>query len=501
MFLIVPIHRRLDWRRAPWVTLLLILINCIVYFGIQSGDDAHRAAAIDYYYQHGLAQIEQPRYLDWLRDNGQSDKAGKLARLRGTPREPLILINLQQDHDFRAALAAEQIVKPDEPDYRHWRHDRRRFSQLWGQSVTDRYMFDPERPSVLTWFTSMFMHGGVGHLLGNMVFLLIIGMLVEPALGSLRFTAGYLLGGAGASAAYLLAHWNGGLPSLGASGAIAGLMGLYTVLFGMRRVRFFYVVLFYFDFFKAPAIAVLPFWLGEQIIDALTSTEPVAYSAHIGGIVTGALLGVWHRWRGNERRDYLDEEIHQAEDAAKYQQALDLLGQVRFAEAVRLLRELAGQHPDQRQYLQQWYKAARHDPGGEAYHSAALRMVMLPGSDRATLTLVRDTWQDYRSVTQGRLRLNADQLAALARRFANNGMPDDARPIVQALARKQPNQSTTAGLFADLARSYLAAGERRQAGLFAGLILDKFPGSEAAREAAVIRDRLDLAPDESIPAS
>lgn len=500
MFLILPIHRRLDWRRAPWITLLLILINSIVYFGIQSGDQAERLAAVDYYYQHGLAEIEQPRYLDWLRDHGEVQQADKLARLRGTRREPLILFNLQRDRDFRTDLAAQRVVPPEDPDFRRWQHDRQRFNQLWGKPVTERYEFDPSHPLSFTWFTSMFLHGGFWHLFGNMVFLLVVGMLVEPALGSLRFSAAYVLGGAGASAAYLLAHWNGGPPALGASGAIAGIMGLYTVLFGMRRVRFFYVLFFYFDFFKAPAIAVLPFWLGEQIISALTSSEPVAYSAHIGGLITGALIGLWHRWRGNERRDYLDEEIHQAEDAAKYQQALDLIGQVRFGEAVKLLRELTEQHPEERKYLQQWYKAAKHDPAGEAYHQAALRVLTLPGSDRATLSLVRDTWQDYRKRTGGRLRLRADQLAALARRFANNGLPDEARPIVQTLARKQPDQPATARLFADLARSFLAAGDRRQAGLFAGLILNKFPGSEAAREAALIRDRLDLTPDESLPA-
>lgn len=499
MFLILPIHRRLDWRHAPWVTLLLILINCIVYFSIQSGDRAERVAAIDYYYQHGLASIEQPHYLDWLREHGDGDTADRLARLRGTPREPLILLKLQRDTDFRAALAAQHIVLPDDPDFRHWRHDRGRFNQLWGKPVTERYEFDPAHPWSLTWFTSMFLHGGFWHLFGNMVFLLVIGMLVEPALGSLRFSAAYVLGGAGASAAYLLAHWNGGPPAIGASGAIAGLMGLYTVLFGMRRVRFFYVLLFYFDFFRAPAIAVLPFWLGEQIIDALSSDAPVAYTAHIGGLVTGALLGLWHRWRGNERRDYLDQEIHQAQDAATYQRALDLLGQVRFAEAVGLLRQLAEQHPQQRKYLQQWYKAARHDPASEAYHAAALRILMLPDTDRASLTLSRDTWLDYRQRTGGRLRLRAEQLAVLARRFANNGLPEDARPIIQALARKQPEAPATARLFADLARSFLAAGDRKQAGLFAGLVLDRFPGSEAAKEAAMIRHRLDLDPGQTVP--
>ena len=123
-----------------------------------------------------------------------------------------------------------------------------------------------------------------------MVFLFMFGFTLEKALGPLLYLVCYLLGGVGASA---LAAWTyqgmGGL-GLGASGAISALMGMYVVLYGMRRIPFFYMVLFYFNLARWPALVLLPVWIAWEGVQHLMGGGHVAYMAHLGGLVTGAVM-------------------------------------------------------------------------------------------------------------------------------------------------------------------------------------------------------------------
>jgi membrane associated rhomboid family serine protease len=146
------------------------------------------------------------------------------------------------------------------------------------------------RPIYLTLLTSMFMHGGWMHLLGNMLFLWVFGDNVEHAIGHVRYLLFYLLCGLAASAAHIVSDPNSVLPSLGASGAISGVLGAYIVLFPRNRIR----VLMGHFVTTMPALVVLGLWILLQFVSGLGGvfdTEQtgggVAYWAHIGGFVAG----------------------------------------------------------------------------------------------------------------------------------------------------------------------------------------------------------------------
>jgi membrane associated rhomboid family serine protease len=149
----------------------------------------------------------------------------------------------------------------------------------------------------------MFMHGGLLHLGGNMLFLWIFGDNVEEGMGHLKYLVFYLLCGVAAGLAQILINLDSQIPSLGASGAISGVLGAYLVLFPRQRVR----VLLFRTITQMPAIAVIGMWIVFQFINGigqLAQTEEtggVAYAAHIGGFVAGLLL-VWvFRDYGNRR--------------------------------------------------------------------------------------------------------------------------------------------------------------------------------------------------------
>jgi membrane associated rhomboid family serine protease len=144
--------------------------------------------------------------------------------------------------------------------------------------------------------TSQFLHGGWLHLGGNMLYLWIFGNNVEDRFGRTRFLAFYLLGGILAALSQVAIDPSSPVPTIGASGAIAATLGAYLVLFPRARVTTLVFLGFFYQLIDVPAIAVLGFWFVLQLVDGLTSLGSVqtgggvAFFAHIGGFVFGAVL-------------------------------------------------------------------------------------------------------------------------------------------------------------------------------------------------------------------
>ncbi len=152
----------------------------------------------------------------------------------------------------------------------------------------------PHTP-LITIFTSMFMHGGLGHLLFNMLFLWIFADNMESGLGHRRFALFFLLSGIGAALIQIIMNINSITPMIGASGAIAGVLGAYMFRYPRARVHVFVFLLFFITTLRVPAYVVLGFWFLTQLSNGLGSlgintTGGVAWFAHIGGFVTGVLV-------------------------------------------------------------------------------------------------------------------------------------------------------------------------------------------------------------------
>ena len=145
-----------------------------------------------------------------------------------------------------------------------------------------------------TLLTSMFLHGGLMHLAGNMLFLWIFGDNLEEEMGHLRYLLFYLASGLGAGLAHIAAGPSSAIPTVGASGAIAGVMGGYLLLFPKARVDVLVIIVFFFRIFPVPAWIMLGLWFAMQLFMGVGSTTHtgggVAYWAHAGGFVVGALL-------------------------------------------------------------------------------------------------------------------------------------------------------------------------------------------------------------------
>jgi membrane associated rhomboid family serine protease len=150
-------------------------------------------------------------------------------------------------------------------------------------------------PTYVTVFTSMFMHGGLLHLGGNMLFLWIFGNNIEDSMGPVRFIVFYLLGGLAALGLQTAIGPDEAVPTVGASGAIAAVLGGYILLYPRARVLTVIFIVIFFTLIEIPAMLVLGIWFVQQLLfGALDLSDPtggggVAYFAHIGGFVFGLL--------------------------------------------------------------------------------------------------------------------------------------------------------------------------------------------------------------------
>jgi membrane associated rhomboid family serine protease len=161
---------------------------------------------------------------------------------------------------------------------------------------------------VLDVFTSMFLHAGWLHLLGNLLFLWIFANNVEDRLGRALFLAFYLGGGVAAVVAQTLIDPTSEIPMIGASGAISATLGAYAVLFPGARIQSLVFLGFFYQLVAVPAVLVLGAWFLLQVIDGVASLgaatgvdDGVAFFAHIGGFVAGALCAIPFRARAGGR--------------------------------------------------------------------------------------------------------------------------------------------------------------------------------------------------------
>jgi len=161
--------------------------------------------------------------------------------------------------------------------------------------IISTYALTPAAPSVITVFTSMFMHGGLMHIIFNMWFLWIFGDNIESVLGHKRYVLFYLLCGVGAALAQIQINTGSQIPMVGASGAIAGVLGAYLIRFPRATVHVLVILIIFITFIRVPAMVVIGFWFLSNLTAGLGTlgieeTGGTAWFAHLGGFVSGVVL-------------------------------------------------------------------------------------------------------------------------------------------------------------------------------------------------------------------
>ncbi|MGD8407749.1 MAG: rhomboid family intramembrane serine protease [Thiohalophilus sp.] len=472
----IPLDRKPEWRNPPIITLLLILANLLCFTLWQGNDEQLEESAYDYYLDSDLPSIELPLYRKFLTNQGFEEQ------LESHEDDEVLLSRLLTDGKFQRLLEDGDLITPQHPQYDTWKQQHQHFQQSLQQIVTYRYSFKTAEPSLTTLFTHIFLHADWGHLIGNMVFLFLIGFSVEMTLGRTIYLIAYIVSGITSGLFYWWLEPGSLMWGIGASGAISGLMGMYTVLFGRRKIRFFYTLLFYFDFVRAPAIILLPIWLGYEVITQIYSPSNINNLAHIGGLISGALIGYIALRMGKANLDYLNREENDRFYRKRYQEGLDHVARMELERARRIFTELEEEYPKKPELMEQLFNIARLTDN-ESIHDYAKFLLGSAHSQKIPVRQLHDIFIAYAEHVQPNVQLTPDQLMSLALRFSSGGFLEDAERIVLYLiTRKNDFERIPEGLMA-LANHYKKNDNRKKSEKYLKMLLECYPDSPEADHA------------------
>lgn len=367
-----------------------------------------------------------------------------------------------------------------------------RWRELQAQSLFGQYGFVPAHQDWAALASSMFLHAGLMHLLGNMYLLWLSGCNIEDVWGRPLYAALYIASGVIAAFSHVLAFPSSEAPLVGASGAIAGMMGAFLVRLYRTRIRFFYIIMLRWGTFMAPAWLMLPLWLGEQVFSATfySNEIPVAFWAHVGGFLFGtAAAAVIKVTRIEEAflAPAIEQKVTLFAQSPRVASALEKMESGRHQEAVRELRVAVTEGPDD---VDAW------DLLGQCYLSLGNGRAAAEAYIRKIRVHLKRREPDL-AVTAYQSAIEADpgapvaprELLALAGVMAESQRWDDALPLYEK-ARAAPEPIFQLKACLALADFYIQDNRRERAlNVLSGLpaLADSHPEWKTAVEARLAR--------------
>ncbi len=478
---IIPLTGKPSWKNPPIITIALIVINCCVYFLLQTDQDERYMQAMDYYFNSGLAQIEIPLYETYLQQQNRTPKAGAYSENMDGETAYLWHQELAYDYSFQQELQARRVVTPEDEHFARWEQLRTQYEEKFSSVILIRYGFRPAYHRPVTFITSMFMHGSVMHLVGNMFFLWIVGCALELGCGRLQYVFGYILSGLGAMCFFWLTYSDSLVPCIGASGAIAGLMGAYSVLYGRTRVSFFLSLGFYFNTYRLPGILLLPAWVGNELAMLFFGGESsTAYMAHVGGLVCGGGLGFLRLCcTGTQDRDAFSEEPED-EITPLFDKAMAHIGRLELPKARLLLMQIIAKDPDNLKAMQQLVTIDKHEPEHNNFHESASRLLHYHVKNPRTPKTAYDLYKEYTAATK-QPRLSGELYIGLCRLFIRIDQLDESARIINALLKLKPDIPGLPACLLGLSQAYRQKGRHKQGESCGTVLLSLFPESSEAR--------------------
>ena len=344
---VLPAEKRFDWKYPPIMLFTIITLNVLVFFLYQSGDQDRFELSSHHYFHSGLLRMEWPAYQQYLKDQQETEYLESVQSLYQQEDYQDIVYDIVLDDEFSDYLDKNgKLLKfnlYDESDnWDNWRRQRDELDKRLNSLSYMAYGLIPNQLNPFTLFTHQFLHGDFMHLLGNMVFLIICGFAVEAAIGSGLFLLLYLMSGVAGGLFFALLDLSSKVPLVGASGAISGVMAMYLAIFRLRQIDFFYWIFIFAGYFRAPALLLLPVYIGKELFDFFTNEDSnVAFMAHAGGFVCGGVLILLAHYKKPELIN--NEYIEQSQSSDPKQDALaqvhQLLDEMKFTAALKAIHQ------------------------------------------------------------------------------------------------------------------------------------------------------------------
>ena len=482
--LIIPVPEKLSRRNLPWITILLILVNCFVYFSFQWSDTARYSDAQRHYFTTKLAEIEMTAFSAYRRGIDPAEVEPVDPRAESDKRLSALFAEMRKDDRFQQLLRDEAIITPENRQYALWRSLRNEYDRLMDKVTVVSYGFTPGQARPVTALTYMFMHGSLGHLLGNMLFLFLAGVILEMGCVRSMSLAAYLLTGLGSVVLYWLVYSDSLTPLVGASGAIAGLLGAMTALYGRKKIKMFMYLGVYFHYHRVPAIWLLPPWAGLELYRLCFSQgDNVAYVAHLGGLATGALLG------------FVMRSLRKAGEIGSLQpddkdtvtplidRALEHIRELNVEAGEKLLQEALRRDPHHAAAMTHLFNLRKNDPGDPGFHRITGRLLMRLSRNAVDYDQAREIYEEYLAVA-GKPRLSPESYLQISMILSGLGHPEKAERIIALFLKQKPDYPGLPAALLTLAQEYRQKRNKTKYQTCLKLLQTRYPASAEGRLAA-----------------
>ena len=342
--MLIPIrHENMEARRWPVVTLALIAINVAVFLFTMSAID-NEAPELGEIKSHILIlaalhpELKLQPESQHLVDGFKESHPEQWKQVQSPYRD------IMNAYDAKIRMMEDTSKLQAEMDSLNTQ-----FLSLSKTSITEQYAFVPAQPTAISYLTANFLHGGWLHLIGNMWFLWLAGFVLEDVWGRWLYSVFYLIAGAAALQFYAWSNPGSITPTLGASGAVAALMGAFLVRFPKMKIEMAWLFFFKLYRFKAAAYWLLPFWLAIEIFygTLFGSSSGVAHWAHVGGFLFGALaaLAIQHSGIEHKTNKAIEEKLGWSNDP-ELEQASSMMDHGQLPDAIVLLTNYVAVKPN-----------------------------------------------------------------------------------------------------------------------------------------------------------
>jgi membrane associated rhomboid family serine protease len=343
--MLIPVgHDNMTARRWPVITIGLIVINVVVFLFTnqaieRQGPELGEAKAHILILAAQHPELKMQPEAQHLVDSFQQSHPAEWKQIQNPYR------------DVIDAYDAKVKLMDDNPDLMQKEMDTltAEYVKVSSASMAEQYAFVPAKPNPISYLTANFLHGGWLHLIGNMWFLWLAGFVLEDAWGRALYTVFYLVSGAAALQFYAWSNPGSITPTLGASGAVAALMGAFLVRFPKMKIEMAWLFMFRLFRFKAAAYWLLPLWLLMEMFygSLFGSMSGVAHWAHVGGFLFGALAAFGLQYTNLEHKTNkaVEEKIAWTADP-EIDQANTLMDRGQLDEAAAMLNHHLTVKPD-----------------------------------------------------------------------------------------------------------------------------------------------------------
>lgn len=492
MFLSRPSSAKPRWKYLPLGLCLLVAIQLLGFALFQYNDVSYRYKATEYYFKSNLHKIEFPIYIRYLQrylaNNSSYNRFVEIAD-GIVPNQELYWMQ-RYDPLFQECLNNNECL-PDNSLYAvKWQELRREYLRLLKKDSAESFAFKSTTPSLTTAFASIFMNSDVVQLLVNIVFLVIMGVMLESLLGLIGILISYLVCGMSALAFYCLLMPYSSMPVLASSGAIAGLLFITVILGSGSKLRLNYYTRHGLQHLQIASELLIPLWILVQfLLFTIGSVNAANLIPQIGGMMAGFVGGLYikisfMKSKSTEPIIYIEAKRSDFFQQ-KFNEAINQISLANDEVGKAILMKLLQQYPQNREVYFQLFNLLKKSPQSKDYHHIVFKIFALHDNSKSMVAMKNQVFKHYQAFAKPSMHFDAEVFLSLLQKFRESGYWDDAEKILHILIKRVGE-----GIFAEelaqeqwlLAQSYLKRNNKGECDKILASLLELFPQTESAKQ-------------------